>query len=329
MRILLSRVAYDRFWPMVRRGGTEALLLTTDGRLEHADGSEVDVGVVDAEVAWGTGDLFVDGGPGRTFMKLVHRAPSLRWLQSPSAGYEGKVFSDLADRGVRISATHDNAIPVAECAIRSVLEHFQGGSQWRDAETRKDWVVHEFREVYDTTWLVVGLGWIGGNVARLATAFGASVIGCRRNPGQDDPAERVVTPADLPAVVGEADVIVLAAPGGTETRHLVDDAFLRRMKRGSVLVNVARGSLVDEVALLEALDRGTPEAAMLDVFATEPLPTDHPFWTHPAVSVTPHNTAMSTGRYRRQAELFSTNIDHFLAGDALVHEVTELARSHA
>jgi phosphoglycerate dehydrogenase-like enzyme len=326
LRILLSAVAHDRFWRVVGREDAEPVLLARDGQVLLGDGRRVPPDAVDAEVAWGTGDLFVQDGVSREFFSLISRAPSLRWLQSPTAGFDGPPFGALVRRGVRITSTHVNGIPIAEYVVRAVLDHFQGAAGWRDAQTRREWAVREYREIYGSTWLVVGLGSIGGAVARRVAAFGASVIGCRRIPTLGDPVDRVVTLDDLPSVIGEADVVVLAAPSNAETRGLVDDQFLAAMKPRSVLVNVARGSLVDERALLAALDRGTPEAAILDVFATEPLPPDHPFWTHPAVTVTPHNAALGVGRLRRQADLFADNLQRFMAGEPLIGEVTEVVR---
>jgi phosphoglycerate dehydrogenase-like enzyme len=120
--------------------------------------------------------------------------------------------------------------------------------------------------------------------------------------------------------VPRADVIVLAAPGTPQTRHLVNDELLAAMRTGSVLVNVGRGSLVDEDALLRALDTGVPEAAILDVFATEPLPDDHPLWDHPRVVVTPHSSAGGLGRHDRAVELFVNNLSRYVRGEALLHE---------
>jgi phosphoglycerate dehydrogenase-like enzyme len=166
-------------------------------------------------------------------------------------------------------------------------------------------------------------GGIGTEVAVRARAFGARVIGCRRHPSADDPSDRTVTPDRLPEVVGQADVIVLAAPSTPDTANLVDASLLARVRPGATFVNVARGTLVDEDALLEALDRGRPAVAVLDVFRQEPLPEDHPFWTHPSVRITPHNAAGGSGRLLRQAELFSDNLDRYLAGRPLVHDVTD------
>ena len=240
------------------------------------------------------------------------------------AGHDGPLFPKLAQRGVRVTVTHANGVSIAEYVLHAVLDHYLGAEQWRRAQAAREWRTHEFREIEGTTWLVIGLGSIGGRVARRAQAFGATVIGSRRNPTADDPADRTVTLGEHLSVVHEADVIVLAAPASDETNGMVNDDFLGSMKPGSMLINVARGSLVDEDALLRALDRGVPEAAVLDVVGTEPLPDDHPFWTHPAVTLTPHNAAFGDGRSRRQAELFTDNLGRLLRGEDLIHEVTDL-----
>lgn len=323
MRVLLTSVAHERFWERLSRPGVEPLIMDKDGRLRTAAGDAVERDAADPEVAWGTSDLFAEGAPMRPFLGLIRRAPSLRWFQSPAAGYDDPIYRDLAGRGVRITNAHVNGIPIAEFVMRAVLDHFQQAHLWRDAEQRVSWTTHDWREVSGTTWLVIGLGSIGGRVAHRARAFGATVIGCRQRPHVSDPTDRTVTLDELPLVVPEADVVVLCVPASARTIGLVDAEFLARMKAGSLLVNVGRGSLIDEDALLRSLDSGVPEAAILDVFATEPLPPDHPFWKHPAVTVTAHNAAGGTGRYARQADLFGENLGRYMAKEPLRNDVTE------
>ena len=324
MRVLLTSVAHERWWARLERPGVEPLILGPGGGLTLASGAAVDRDGADPETAWGTSDLFDEGAPLRPFFGLLRRSSTLRWFQSPAAGYDGAVFAELARRGVRVSNAHVNGIPIAEYVLRAVLDHFQDAGLWRAGRERREWRLHDFREVYGTTWLVVGLGSIGGAVAARARAFGARVIGCRRQPSPADPVDEAVTPDRLRSVVGSADVVVLAAPATAATVGLVDAGFLAAMKPGSLLVNVARGSLVDEDALLAGLERGVPEAAVLDVFAVEPLPADHPFWDHPAVTITPHNAAGGTGRHARQADLFAENLDRYLGGRPLLNDVTEV-----
>ena len=323
MLILLTSVAHDSFAAQLDRPGVEWLTLELDGTLRDGDGEPVEWDEARPEVAWGTSDLFREGAPIGAFFSALGRLDSLRWFASPAAGYDAPVFSQLAARGVRVTNAHVNSVPIAEFVIRAVLDEFQRAGEWRALAQERSWRIHDWREVSGTTWLVVGLGGIGTEVAVRARALGARVIGSRRRPSPDDPTDLTVTPDRVPEVIGQADVVVLAAPATPATNDLVDADLLGRMKEGSMLVNVARGSLVDEDALLVALDRGVPAAAVLDVFRTEPLPDDHPFWTHPSVRITPHNSAGGLGRLQRQADLFTDNLARYLAGEPLIHDVTD------
>jgi len=297
--------------------------MNEDGSLCDREGAAVARDDAHPDIAWGTSDLFRAGAPLVAFFSLMLDSPALCWFQSPAAGYDDPVFGAMVSNGVRITNAHMNGLPVAEFVMRSVLDEFQDAAQWRDQARARRWRTHDWREVCGSTWVVIGLGGIGAEVAHRARSFGARVIGCRRHPSPADPTDQTVTPGQLDHVVGLAEVVVLAAPATPMTANLVDADFLARMKPGSLLVNVSRGTLVDEEALIESLDSGHLAAAILDVFRTEPLPEDHRFWSHPSIRVTPHNAAGGIGRFARQAELFAENLDRYLDGRPLLNEVTD------
>jgi phosphoglycerate dehydrogenase-like enzyme len=322
VRVLLTAVAHERYWNRFDRRGLEPLIFDGDGQIRVKGGLHIERDTADPEVAWGTSDLYFDGAPLRPYFGFLRRCAALRWFQSAGAGFDAPLFTELAGRGVRISNAHVNSRPIAEYILRAVLDHFQRADLWRADQTAAEWRTHDFREVHGSTWLIVGLGAIGSDIARLARAFGATTIGCRRHPSGEELVDRTVRPDELSGVIGLADVVVLAAAANASNRGLVDGSFLAAMKPRSVLVNVSRGSLVDEDALLAALDQGVPEAAILDVFRTEPLPVDHPLWRHPGVRVTAHNAAKGAGRYQRQADLFAQNLERYLAGRPLINDVT-------
>jgi phosphoglycerate dehydrogenase-like enzyme len=321
--VLLTEVAFARDGGRLTAAAPEVgwLRMEADGRL-HRDGVEVARDEAAPEVAWGTGDLF-DDGPMRPFLGLVARAPSLRWFASPAAGFDHPFFGDLVRKGIRVTTSHASSPSIAEYVLRAVLDAFQGADQWRRAQADRVWRTHDrHREVAGSTWLVIGLGAIGSEVARRARALGATVIGVRRSPAGNEPVDEVRTPDRVAEVLGRAHAVVLSAPATPATRHLVDAAFLVAMKPRSVLVNVARGDLVDEAALLAALDTGTPGLAVLDVTATEPLPPESPLWTHPAVVVTPHSSGRGLGRFDRAVDEFLDNLARYRRGEPLRSELT-------
>jgi phosphoglycerate dehydrogenase-like enzyme len=327
VQVLLTAAAYRSFGADLSRPGVDWLLMNEDGGLCEPDGLSVPREDARPKIAWGTSDLFREGAPLGSFFSFMLGNSELQWFQSPGAGYENPAFGALVANGVRVTNAHVNSLPIAEFVMRSVLEAFQDAAQWRHQALERRWQIHDWREVSGSTWLIVGLGGIGTEVAHRARAFGVRVIGSRLHPSASDPTERTVTPDQLDQVIGLADVVVLAAPATRETENLVDADFLSRMKPRSLLVNVARGTLVDDNALIESLDSGHVSAAVLDVFRTEPLPDDHPFWSHPSIRVTPHNAAGGTGRFQRQADLFKENLDRYLDGRPLLNEVTDAIAS--
>jgi phosphoglycerate dehydrogenase-like enzyme len=260
----------------------------------------------------------------RPFFAFLLRSESIRWVASPAAGIDNPIFAQLVRSGKRLTTSHVTDVPIAEYVLRAVLDHYQRPAEWASSAAERAWHRHTFREVAGTTWLVYGLGSIGAAVAVRARAIDARVVGVRRRPTGDEPVDEMLRPDEVIGRLGEADVVVLAAPATPETEGLVGPAFLAAMKPTSLLVNIARGALVDEDALLAALaSRATLEHAILDVTATEPLPPDSPLWSSPDVTITPHDAANGNGRYERAARAFVDNLRRYAAGEPLRHEVTE------
>jgi phosphoglycerate dehydrogenase-like enzyme len=321
MLLLLSEPAFDAFGQRITAAlpAVEFIRMQASGDLV-LDGQPISWDHATPEVAWLTADLF-NGGPVRRFFRLALNTKP-RWLQSSGAGTDHPVFQMLLDGGTRLTTSHVTGIPIAEYVLRAVLDHYQDASTWLVERREQRWTPHDFREVHGTTWLVVGLGHVGTEVAKRAQAFGATVIGVRRRPDGTEPVDECIRPDDLDSALGRADVVVLAAPGGPETQHLVDARRLTRFRPGSVLVNVGRGSLIDEDALCAALDRGAPEVAILDVTAEEPPPERSWLWDHPCVVLTPHSSAGGTARYERAANAFVENLTRWTNGEPLAYEVT-------
>ena len=317
VEVLLSERAYQSHGHRFAEIDAELRLVRVrgDGSLV-VDDAELELDQAAPEVAWLTAEALYDGVAAR-FFDVVRACPTVRWVHSPAAGTDLPVYRGVDWTRVRLTSAHVNAIPIAEYVIGGVLEHFQGWRNWHDAQARTAWEYHEFREVWNTTWLVIGVGAIGSAVAERVRAFGAHVIGVRRHPRGDEPVDEMIDPSDLLAAAPRADVVVISAPGTSETHHLVDDAFLRAMKTDSVIVNIARGSIIDEDALARALDNGVPALAILDTFATEPLPPDHAFWKHPRVVVTPHSSNGGTARHLRAVDAFLDNLRRYLRGEDL------------
>lgn len=271
------------------------------------------------DVVFISNDIFY--GPVKQCMTIVENTPGLRWLQSAAAGLDAPILRTVLERGARMSRASVTAVPIAEYVLQAVLGCYQNPALFEAQRARREWKHQTFREVWRTTWMVIGLGAIGSEVAKRARAFDAHVIGVRRRPDGTEPVDEMISTGDVLTNLVRADVVVIAADLNDQNRKMVNTEFLAAMKAGSILVNVARGGHVDEPALLDALARGIPERAVLDVFETEPLPAGSPFWDHPRVVMTPHSSGGGTGRLARAVDVFCTNLPRFFAGEPLVHEV--------
>jgi len=291
-----------------------------DAGVITADGEVVANGASQADIAWLSGGLYYSGAMRAFALELV-KATELKWVQSAAAGFDHPLFKGIVERGARLSTSHAHSEPIADYVLASVLDHFQRGPDRRAAQARGEWEVLMFKEMWESRWLIVGFGSIGQAVARRAQAFGARITGVRRNMTPHPLAERLVTLADLADVLPTADVVVLTAPLNDATRGIADARFFAAMKPGSVLVNVGRGALVNEADLLAALDRGAPEHAVLDVFQTEPLASDSPFWSHAQVRVTAHTASETATVDERNVALFLDNLGRYVRGEPLLNLV--------
>lgn len=271
------------------------------------------------ELAYFSGDVFPDHV--RDFALALRDAPHLRWLHTFSAGVDHPWFQQLRARGVRLTTSSGaHAAPIAQTVLLYLLALSRDLPAWLDAQRRRAWERHEITDLQGLVLGVVGLGPIGLEVARLGAACGMRVIGARRTPRGDEPCETWPL-ARLDELCARADALVLALPLTDDTRHLFDAARLARMKRGAWLVNVGRGALIDEPALVEALREGRLGGAGLDVFETEPLPPESPLWGLPNVIVTPHASGDTPGNQVRASEIFLDNLGRFARGEPLRNEV--------
>ena len=259
------------------------------------------------------------------FVATLRAAPNLRWVQVPSAGMDRPIYTELRERGVRLSsATGANAKAVAQTAVAGVLALARGIPMWVDAQRSHLWKPLRGplmpQQLEGQHAVVIGMGPIGLDIGRLLKAFELRVTGVRRTPAPAPSFDRVVGFGELAGVVAQADWIVVACPLTESTRNLIDAKLLARVRRGARLVNVARGEIVDEAALAEALRQGVLGGAYLDVFTTEPLPESSPLWDLSNVLISPHSAGNSTGHQRAVIELFKHNLQRIAAGQPLINE---------
>ncbi len=262
---------------------------------------------------------------------------TLRWAHTATAGV-GSSLAHLAGSGVVLTNSAGiHADPIADWVIAAIGYFARGLDRMVAAQRQGRWAKVDFtdgggeegaipmRELRELRVGIVGLGGIGTAVARRALALGMSVAGVRRHPERGGPpgVDGVGGLTDLPRLAARSDVFVIAAPHTAETAGAVDRSVLERLPLHALVVNVSRGSLLDETALLELLELRRLRGAALDVFDTEPLPAEHPFWRHARVLVSPHVSAVTAGEgfWERETALIVGNIRRYLAGAPLTNVV--------
>lgn len=247
----------------------------------------------------------------------VLKAPRLKWMQTFSAGVDNPFFGQLLQRGVRLTtASGATASPIAQTVVLYMLALSRDMRTWMRKQDRREWLQHPVEELDGGRLLVVGMGPIGEEVARLGVALGMEVTGVRRTPRGDEPCH-TITLEEMHDALATADWVVLALPLTADTRGMFDAATFARMKRGARFINVGRGELVNEAALVDSLQAGHISGAGLDVFEVEPLPPDSPLWDMENVIVTPHNSGTSSRSLGRVVRIFLDNLRRYVDNQPL------------
>jgi len=266
-------------------------------------------------------------GYARSFFSAVRKAPNLKWLHAFNAGVDHPVFKELLDRGVRLTTSlGTNAVPVARTAVTGLLMLSRGFVHWQHAQRRRRWELipqERFPADLDTqTICILGMGGIGSELARLCLGLGMSVIGIRRSPQRgEDPVDELYPPHLLAEVLPRCQWLAITCPLTEETRGLVDRDMLSALPEGACVINVARGEVVEETALIDLLKSGHLAGAYLDVFHQEPLPESSPLWDLPNVILSPHQAAIARGNEGRVMEIFFDNFERWLGNEPLNNEV--------
>lgn len=263
----------------------------------------------------------------QAFHDAMRHAPSLRWVHAHSAGADRPVYGELRARGVEVTTSSGaNAGVVVQTALAGVLMLARQFPQLLAAQRACTWSPLMGsglpRDLAGQTAVIVGWGPIGQGLGSLLAALGLRVVSVRGSEAAAAaPAHESVSYEQLHTVLPQADWLLLACPLSDRTRGLIDAVALARMPAGARLVNVSRGEVVDEPALIDALRSGTLAGAYLDVFAHEPLPADSPLWSLPNVIVTPHSAGHSDGNEARVAAIFLDNLRRWVHNQPLLNRV--------
>ena len=297
----------------------------------------------DVDVVWADSDGNFTGNPigaevyfnwyylkPSTLHTVLAAAPNLCWQQTPSAGVNHILTPLFLEQDIILTnAAGVFAIPIAEFVMAYILSHvklfptlytLQADRQWlRSADELK----LPIGEIENASLLIIGAGSIGQAIAQRASAFGMRVWGSRRHPAPLPCFEKIVGAEEWRSLPPEADYVVIAAPLTTETRGMFDEAALRAMRSTAYLINIARGAIVDESALLKALREDWIAGAALDTFCIEPLPPNSSFWSLSNVFVTPHCSGRSDREVQRTIDLFLDNLQRYRKGKPLRNVVNK------
>ena len=318
LRILLSDAAYAAIGPRLSQILADRPYVRVAA---NTPGADADIAFVSRDIT-GLSTKHETLPATAIFYDALRRAPSLRWVHGHAAGADRQIFQDLMARGVQVtSSSGANASVVVQTALAGLLALARRFPRMMVAQRSHTWAplikTGLPRDLAGQTAVIVGWGPIGQQLGALLDAIGLRVVAVRRHAGPANAAVETVAYEDLTAVLPRADWLVLACPLTERTRALVNAQALACLPDGAHLVNVARGEIVDEAALVSALQSGKLAGACLDVFEHEPLQADSPLWDMLNVIVTPHSAGFSDGNAAKVEQMFLDNLASWLAGRTL------------
>ena len=210
---------------------------------------------------------------------------------------------------------------MSEWALWQALDYFRHGPKHRAQQAAGVWDRLDSREIRGSKWLIVGFGSIGSSTGRRVMALGGHVTGVKRSQGLVEGADRIVHPDSVMVELPDADVVLVCVPHKPETEGMANAEFFAAMKPDALFMNLGRGALVNEPDLMAALDAGRPGHAALDVASEEPLPKGNPLWTHPKITLTPHDSPQTHGTVIGADDTFIENLQRYFNGEPLKHLV--------
>jgi phosphoglycerate dehydrogenase-like enzyme len=247
----------------------------------------------------------------------IYQAEKLSWIMVISAGMDEMPFQAIAEKNILVTnARGIHAVPMAEYTIHMMLHSARQTTVVQEQERRKEWDRSPvMMELHGKTIVIVGAGAIGSEIARLANAFHMKTIGINRSGRMVEPFDETASIDNLYKELPKADFVVSVLPKMASTDRLFSTRTFSAMKKSAVFINIGRGNVVDEEAVLRSLNRGAFHHAILDVFNKEPLPSDHPFWEHEKVTVTPHLSGISPQYQPRAMGIFEENLRTYLSDE--------------
>lgn len=258
----------------------------------------------------------------KPYRGLWQKAPNLKLIQIISTGVDSLLPAPDLPEHVKISnARGIHGTQMAEFALYFMLEFAKNGRRIRQQQADHDFTMFSPTNLSGSTCGIIGLGAVGEAIAERASALGMRVIATQRTPKSHPRVEKMYAAEQTAEVVEQSDYLVLVVPLTDDTKGLFDAGMIARMKPDAVLINLSRGGIVDEAAIVEALTDGTIKGAAIDVFDQEPLPADHPLWETPNTIITPHMAAADSAYLPNIAKIFAENLERISSGQPLINEV--------